>query len=348
MFRNYQMNITPTVAVVILNWNGRHFLEKYLPSVMAASYPSFFVVVADNFSTDDSISFLKINFAEVRVITLEKNFGFSKGYNLALQQITADYYVLLNSDVEVTKSWIDPIIDLMEKNKNIAACQPKILSEKNKEQFEYAGASGGWIDKFGYPFCRGRIFDSCEKDIGQYDDACEIFWASGAAMFVRSSVFHESGGLDETFFAHQEEIDFCWRLQNAGYSIFVEPRSVVYHLGGGSLAQGNKRKVYLNFRNNLLLMHKNLPTSERFWKISFRHFLNGAAALQFLLKAQFASAWAVTRASASFYKWRFSNKKSIGTKMKLKEMKGVYAGSIVQEYFLKKKKRFSEIVQYKK
>ena len=348
MFRNYQMNINPSVAVVILNWNGRHFLEKYLPSVFNASYPKFFVVVADNHSTDDSISFLKTNFAEVKVISLEENFGFSKGYNLALKQITADYYVLLNSDVEVTKFWIDPVIDLMEKNKNIAACQPKILSEKNKDQFEYAGASGGWIDKFGYPFCRGRIFDFCEKDDGQYDDASEIFWASGAAMFVRSSLFHESGGLDETFFAHQEEIDFCWRLQNAGFSIFVEPKSVVYHLGGGSLEQGNKRKVFLNFRNNLLLIHKNLPASERFWKISSRHFLNVAAALQFLWKAQFANAWAVMHASASFYKWRFSNKKSIGTKKKLKKMQGVYAGSIVKEYFLKKKKRFSEIVQYNK
>lgn len=348
MFYNYQMDSKPSVAVVILNWNGRHYLEKYLPSVLASGYSNLKIVVADNNSSDDSVIFLEANYPDVHIVKLSENYGFSKGYNLALKQIDSDYFVLLNSDVAVSHDWIFPIVELMESDKNIAACQPKILSAINPDTFEYAGASGGWIDKYGYPFCRGRVFDTCETDEGQYNDIAEIFWASGAAMFVRADAYKNCGGLDESFFAHQEEIDLCWRLKNAGYKIMVNPRSVVYHLGGGSLEQGNKRKIYLNFRNNLLLMQKNLHENERGKKINSRHFLNFAASIQFVLKGQFSNAMAVYRATKDFLKQKNSVSKFEEGNHKLTEMAGVYNGSLVSEYFLKKKRKFSEIVHLKK
>ncbi len=238
------MTSLPSVTVVILNWNGKHFLEKFLPSVMLSGYENLSVIVADNASTDDSIPFIKNKYPSVQIIYNAVNEGFAKGYNTALKQVTSDYFILLNSDVEVTKGWINPVISLMESDKTIAACQPKILSFNQKNEFEYAGASGGWIDQYGYPFSRGRVFDTCEKDNGQYDDCSEIFWATGAAFFVRASVYEEMEGFDEYFFAHQEEIDLCWRMQRAGYKIYVEPTSIVYHVGGGTLQKGNKRKVF--------------------------------------------------------------------------------------------------------
>jgi GT2 family glycosyltransferase len=274
----------PSVAVVILNWNGKSFLQKFLPSVLASDYENLSIIVADNASTDDSVSFLQQKFPQVKIIFNRVNEGFSKGYNTALKQVSADYYILLNSDVKVNPGWIAPIILLMENDEKIAACQPKILSFKNKNQFEYAGASGGWIDYLGYPFNRGRVFDYCEMDHGQYDNSAEIFWATGAALFVRSSVFHELHGFDEYFFAHQEEIDLCWRIQRAGYKIYVEPGSVVYHVGGGTLPMGDRRKVYLNFRNNLVMLSKNLPIYESVWKIPTRIFLDTIAAFQALVK----------------------------------------------------------------
>jgi GT2 family glycosyltransferase len=221
----------PEVAIVILNWNGRAFLEKFLPSVMASSYINKRIIVVDNASSDDSIQFLQSNFPLVEIIKNNRNEGFAKGYNVALSQISSDYYVLLNSDVEVTAGWIEPVISLMETDRTIAACQPKILSWENKTRFEYAGASGGWIDSLGYPFARGRVMEFCEEDKGQYNDALPCFWATGAALFVRSNVYKECGGLDEYFFAHQEEIDLCWRIQLAGYKVFVQPASIVYHVG---------------------------------------------------------------------------------------------------------------------
>src|ERR1700749_3754016 len=257
----------PLVSIVILNWNGRKFLEQFLPSVLASTYNNKKIIVADNASTDDSISFLQQSFPSIRIISNPGNEGFAKGYNTALQQIESDYFVLLNSDVEVTPGWIEPIIALMESDRSIAACQPKILAYNNKHQFEYAGASGGWMDNFGYPFSRGRIFDVVEDDNGQYNDAQPCFWASGAALFVKAAVYKELNGLDEYIFAHQEEIDLCWRMQLAGYKVYVQPASIVYHVGGGTLPHGNSRKVFLNFRNNLVMLAKNFTLGTALWKI---------------------------------------------------------------------------------
>ncbi|WP_462220674.1 glycosyltransferase family 2 protein, partial [Ferruginibacter sp.] len=245
---------SPSVAIVILNWNGRKFLEQFLPSVIASVYDNKKIIVADNASTDDSVIFLQQQYPQIEILQNSSNEGFAKGYNTALKQVQSDYYILLNSDVEVTPGWITPVIDLMESDTTIAACQPKLLAYNYKNQFEYAGACGGWIDKFGYPFSRGRVFDICEDDKGQYNNAAQCFWASGAALFVKASVYHELGGLDEYFFAHQEEIDFCWRLQLAGYKVYVQPASEVYHVGGGTLAKGSSKKTYLNFRNNLIML----------------------------------------------------------------------------------------------
>lgn len=339
----------PSVSVVILNWNGKKFLEKFLPSVMSSQYDNLSVIIADNASTDDSISFLKEKFPSAKIIINNKNEGFAKGYNTALQKVSADYYVLLNSDVEVTKDWINPIISSMENDKNIAACQPKILSFNEKNKFEYAGASGGWIDKLGYPFARGRIFDYCEIDNCQYDDVKEIFWASGAAFFVRASVFHELNGFDEYFFAHQEEIDLCWRMKRAGYKIFVVPSSVVYHVGGGTLAKGNERKVFLNFRNNLVMMAKNLPLSEKAWKITFRIILDNLAGLQALTKGDWKTFRAIQKAHFNFIKWNLKRKNNNELpKIKLKNLAGVFKGSVVRKFFIEKKRTFSEIVGNKK
>ncbi len=339
----------PSVAVVILNWNGRHFLEKFLPSVMRSDYENLLVIVADNASVDDSISFLQTNYPQVHLLLNKENEGFAKGYNTALKQISADYYVLLNSDVEVDSGWIAPVILLMESDEKIGACQPKILSYQDRALFEYAGAAGGWIDMLGYPFSRGRVFEDCERDVGQYDNACEIFWASGAALFVRSAVFHKLGGFDEFFFAHQEEIDLCWRMQRAGYKIFAEPASVVYHVGGGTLAMGSKRKVYLNFRNNLVMLAKNLPFFELAWKIPLRLALDVAAAVQALLKGNLSVFVAIGHAHLDFLEWIFiGQRENSFPKIKLKKLTGSYDGSIVWAYFINKKKTFSEIVSGKK
>ena len=338
-----------SVALVILNWNGKHFLEKFLPSVLASGYENLSIIVADNASSDDSISFLQKNYPSLKIIFNNVNEGFAKGYNTALKQVSADYYILLNSDVEVTQGWIGPIICLMENNKAIAACQPKILSFENKNKFEYAGASGGWIDKLGYPFNRGRIFDFCENDEGQYNNTAEIFWATGAALFVRASIFHQLNGFDEYFFAHQEEIDLCWRMQRAGYKIFVVPDSVVYHVGGGTLPAGNKRKVFLNFRNNLVMLAKNLPFAEKIWKIPFRISLDNLAGWHALIKGDFITFKAIQKAHFYFLTWILKRKKENQfNKKKLRMLDGTYSGSIVWQYFIKKRKTFSEILRFKK
>ena len=270
-------------AVVILNWNGKHWLEKFLPNVIQHSNDAE-VIIADNNSSDDSIKFLEENYPNIRIIQNDGNYGYAKGYNLSLKQINAEYFVLLNSDIEVTKYWISPIISLMDSDRTISACQPKILDYNNKNKFEYAGASGGFIDNLGYPFCRGRIFDYLEEDKGQYNDTTEIFWATGACLFVRASHFFEINGLDEDFFAHQEEIDLCWRFKNKGYKVFVEPKSKVYHVGGGTLNVDSPYKTHLNFRNNLYMLFKNLPLSSLFKIIPIRLILDGVAALTFINK----------------------------------------------------------------
>lgn len=340
------MYVTPnlaSVAIVILNWNGRTFLQQFIPSVLQSTYANKRVIVADNASTDDSLSFLATHFPEVEIIRNDKNFGFAKGYNEALKKVKADYYVLLNSDVEVEKGWIDPVIALMESDKQIGACQPKILSWHDKAMFEYAGASGGWLDNFGYPFMRGRVFDICEKDQQQYNTIQPCFWASGAALFVRAELFHQLDGLDEYFFAHQEEIDFCWRLQLSGYKVYVHPSSVVYHVGGGTLPKGNSRKVFLNFRNNLVMLYKNMPLAEAFWKIPFRISLDGLAAWKGLLSGDSGYFLAIMKAHFHFIKWLFFEKHQRVVK-KNKQLTGWYKGSIVWNYYIKKKRTFYEIV----
>ncbi len=338
----------PSVAIVILNWNGRKYLEQFLPSVLASTYQHKKIIVADNASTDDSVSFLQLHFPQIEIIKHAENQGFAKGYNSALKEVKADYYVLLNSDVEVTPNWIEPIIALMESDRLIAACQPKILSYNNKDFFEYAGACGGWIDHFGYPFARGRVFDVCEKDAGQYNNAMPCFWASGASLFVRSTVYHEQGGLDECFFAHQEEIDFCWRLQLNGYKVYVAPSSIVYHVGGGTLPKGNAKKVYLNFRNNLIMMAKNLPVGVALWKIPMRMMMDVLAAIRAILSGNGGDYFAIAKAHLHFMKWLLFVKRECTQPAKAPSaLSGWYQGSIVWGYFIKKRKTFSEIIESK-
>ena len=335
----------PTVAIVILNWNGRHFLEKFLPSVLAVDYPEKRVIIADNASSDDSIDFLIKNYPQIEILQNKVNEGFAKGYNTALKQVQSDYYVLLNSDVEVTPGWIDPIIGLMESDKLIAACQPKLLGYYNKKQFEYAGASGGWLDYLAYPFCRGRIFEASENDNGQYETLQQCFWASGAALFVRSGVYHEIGGLDEFFFAHQEEIDFCWRLQLAGYKVFVQPLSVVYHVGGGTLKKGDSRKTFLNFRNNLIMLTKNSPAFTAVLKIMLRFILDQASAWRGLFSGDGGYFVAIIKAQIHFIGWLlFFKKRSVFPIKKTGKLSGWYSRSVAWAYFIRKKKCFSEIV----
>lgn len=338
------MQTSPSVAIVILNYNGRHYLERFLPSVIASTYTNKKIIVADNASSDDSLQWLKQVHPSVDIIVNSGNYGYAKGYNDALKHVDADYYVLLNSDVEVTARWIEPIVALMESDGKIAACQPKLLSYNNKKMFEYAGASGGWIDMFGYPFSRGRVFDDCEEDRGQYDIATPIFWASGAALFVRATIYHEVKGLDEYFFAHQEEIDLCWRMQLAGYTIMACPQSVIYHVGGGTLPQG-ERKIYLNFRNNLVMLAKNYSFSRAILKIPFRMLLDLVAAVKSLFHKDIVSFKAVIKAHISFVAWIFSDKRSnTFPSSKQGSVKGYYNGSVVWAYFIRKKKTFREII----
>ena len=277
-------------------------LERYLPSVVRNTTGDACVVIADNGSTDDSLEFVERSYPELRIIRLDKNYGFAEGYNRALAQVEADYYVLLNDDVEVTPGWIEPIVKLFETDSQVAVCQPKLLMDSQRDTFEYAGASGGFIDSYGYPYCRGRVFDTVEKDHGQYDDLCEVMWATGAAMFVRASVWRELGGLDGDFFAHMEEIDFCWRVRNSGYKVMSCPQSVAYHLGGGTLPKSSPRKTYLNFRNNLSMLYKNLPKRRLLRVLAMRIPLDWVAALKFLADGNPKDFAAVGRAHRDFFK----------------------------------------------
>lgn len=310
---------------------------------MESTYLNRKVVVADNCSKDDSVAFLRENYPDIEILQNRQNDGFAGGYNWALKMVDADYYVLLNSDVRVEKNWIEPVIDMMEKDNSIAAVQPKILSLRDPGSFEYAGAAGGCIDLLGYPFSRGRIFDLLERDEGQFDQPCSIFWATGASLFIRSGVFHEMGGFDDTFFAHQEEIDLCWRIQLAGYKIMVCPSSRIFHLGGGTLPAG-PHKIFLNFRNNLMMLYKNLPFKERCWKIPLRLFMDLANGGRELMKGHFYYTWSVLKAHwAFFFRIIF---RIYGPKapllQSLKKLDGVYPGSIVYEYFIRKKKKIQD------
>ncbi|HLK30621.1 MAG TPA: glycosyltransferase family 2 protein [Puia sp.] len=340
--------MSPKVAIVILNWNGRNYLQQFLPYVLQSSYDNKEVIVADNASDDDSVQFVQTNFPSVRIISMKENYGFAKGYNEALKSVQSDYYVLLNSDVEVTPNWIEPIIDLMERDKTIGAVQPKILSYNNKEMFEYAGAAGGWMDYLGYPFARGRVFDVCEKDNGQYDDEEKIFWATGAALFVRAGLFHELKGFDNYFFAHMEEIDFCWRMQLSGYNVYACPKSMVYHVGAGTLKKGSSKKIFLNFRNNLIMLAKNLPLSRLLWIIPFRFFLDAVSAVKSLLAGEGVYFTAVTKAHLAFIKWvLFKRKESVFPVSKKGKANEWLNRSVVWQYFVAGKKTFAQIVQNK-
>ncbi|MCQ2960591.1 MAG: glycosyltransferase family 2 protein [Bacteroidales bacterium] len=324
-------------AVAILNWNGKSWLEKFLPNVIENS-PEATVFVIDNASTDDSVSFLQANFPSVPIIQLDENYGFAEGYNRGLEEIQAEYYILLNSDILVGKNWITPIISKMETNSNLAACMPKIKSYINPNSFEYAGAAGGFIDKFGYPFCHGRLFDILEEDKGQYEQDCDIFWASGAALFIKSSVYKELGGLDKDFFAHMEEIDLCWRIKNAGYSIQYIHDSEVFHVGGGSLPKENPFKTYLNYRNNLFMLHKNLPDDSYKQIIFKRRFLDGLSWINFICHLDFKNAKEILHAHKD-YREAIPNleekRKLSPNKTTHKEM---YQKSIVWEHFIKREK----------
>jgi len=288
------------LAIAILNWNGKNWLEKFLPNVILHSENTD-VYVIDNASTDDSVLFLKLNFPQVKIIQNKENQGFAGGYNEGLKKINAEIYCLLNSDVEVTENWLKPVLDLFQKDLKIAAVQPKILDYNRRNFFEFAGAAGGFIDNLGYPYCRGRVFENIEEDKGQFDDETEIFWASGCCLFIRSEDFRKQNGFDARFFAHQEEIDLCWRLKNDGKKIFYTGKSTVYHVGGGTLNKQSAQKTFLNMRNNLSMLVKNLPFSVVFWIILSRLILDGAAALYFAFKNGLPHLWAVLRAHFSFY-----------------------------------------------
>lgn len=337
----------PRVAVVILNYNGINWLRQFLPGVMATDYAHLEVIIADNASTDGSVDWLRGIFPALRIIQLQKNYGFAEGYNRALEQVQAEYFVLLNSDVMVEPNWLQPMIAYMETDYNIGACMPRILSFHNTHYFEYAGAAGGWIDSLGYPFARGRIMDTLEPDKAQYADNCPIFWATGAACCIRAAAWKLVGGFDGTFFAHQEEIDLCWRLQLSGFGIRVCGQSWVYHVGGGTLPVG-ARKTYLNFRNNLLMLGKNLTPWEQCYIIPFRLVLDGVAALRALFNGRKGETWAILRAHCFvFYWWIRGNNKPSKHRRPIHRLEGVYSGWIVIDYFIKGKKLFSEIIPNK-
>jgi len=328
---------TKKIAVVILNWNGAKLLEQFLPSIISFSEEANIYLV-DNASTDNSIQVIKEQFPSIKIIQNNENFGFAKGYNCALKYVEEEYFALVNSDIEVTENWLAPILSLFENEKQIAIIQPKILDYKAKHNFEYAGAAGGFIDKYGYPFCRGRILDTIENDHGQYDDEIEIFWASGACFFIRKEVFWMLNGFDADFFAHQEEIDLCWRAINLDFKIKYTFKSVVYHVGGATLNASNPKKTFLNFRNSLLMLLKNLPKNKLFSIIFIRLCLDGLAGIQFILKGKFSHCFAILKAHFYFYSMIFNNLKKRGI---VQNQNYYYTQSIIYNYFIKNNKKIS-------
>ena len=335
------------VSIIILNWNGSKLLRKYLPSVVKYTDGDIAdVIVADNGSTDESLLILREEFPTVRVIAFDQNHGFAKGYNLAISHIDTPYCLLLNDDVRVTEHWLEPMLEYMEAHPEVGAMQPKLLSDRCQQSFEYAGACGGFLDRFGYPFCRGRIFDTTENDHGQYDDVAKIMWATGACLMMRTDVYRKAGGLDELFFAHMEEIDLCWRVRNLGYDIVCLPQSKVYHYGGGSLAMGNPRKTKLNFRNSLLMLYKNLPRSRRRSVIVKRLLLDGVAAINFLLHGevmQVKAIWDAHREASAMYRSTYRHLAGNTTQKKDIQTFGEEKLNILIEYYLKRHKHFSEL-----
>lgn len=335
-----------SVAVLVLNWNGKELLPTFLPSWLEHTPDSAELIVVDNGSIDGSVAYLRMNYPEVRIIELGDNYGFSEGYNRAIEQISHDVVVLLNSDVALSANWLAEPIELLERDERIAAVQPKIRSYREPECFEYAGAAGGYLDRLGYPFCRGRIFDEIERDRGQYDSRADLFWASGACLIVRRKVYLEVGGLDTGFFAHQEEIDLSWRLLSRGYRIVLAPRSVVYHLGGGSLAMNSPRKTYLNFRNNLLMLYKNLPGTAFLWVQLQRLVLDMGAALWFVLKGRFSHAWAVFRAYGAYLRTlpsMYATRTENITKMTIPLPRELKSYSLVYRYYLRGQRTYTSL-----
>ena len=334
------------VAIVILNWNGKRMMEKYLPSVLEYSLGAQ-VYVADNASTDGSLEWLHIYYNKVKTIVLDQNYGFAEGYNRALRQMEAEYYVLLNSDVEVTHHWLEPLVEYMDTHQEVAACQPKLLSYVDKDKFEYAGAAGGFIDRFGYPFCRGRLFDTVEADNGQYDTKEEVLWATGACLLIRSTDYWKADGLDGRFFAHNEEIDLCWRLRIMRRKIVCLPDSVVYHLGGGTLPKGNPRKTFLNFRNNLTMLYKCLPDKDLRYVMRWRWVLDYLAAWQTLiLNRNYGDFKAIYQARRAFKKWRKDfedDRRRIQVERKETEILERKKYSLLWQYYAKGKKHFSDL-----
>ncbi len=330
------------IAVVILNWNGVKLLEQFLPSIIQYS-PEATIYVADNASTDTSVSYINAHFPTVKIVKNDFNFGFAGGYNEALKHIDSEIYALVNSDIEVTENWLQPIIKTFEAEPKTAIIQPKILDFKNKEYFEYAGAAGGFIDKYGYPYCRGRVFDTLEKDLGQYDDNCEIFWASGACFFIRSAVYKELNGFDADFFAHQEEIDLCWRAFNLGHTIKYNAKSVVYHVGGATLQQGNPRKTELNFRNSLFMLTKNLPKTVLYATLFIRMILDGVSGIKLICQGNLIHFFDILKAHYSFYREFNIHFKKRG---KFQLEKYYNTKSIVYLYFIKKVKTFKNILTF--
>ena len=328
-------------AIVILNWNGKKLLEQFLPSVVNFSSEEAMIYVADNASTDDSIKFIKEFYPSVKIVENAINGGYAKGYNDALQHIDADIYCLLNSDIEVTENWLTPVIDIFKKDENTAVIQPKLLDYKDKSKFEYAGAGGGFVDLYGYPYCRGRIFNHLEKDKGQFNDISDIFWASGACLFIRSKVYHQLGGFDEDYFAHQEEIDLCWRTQNEGYNIKYVGTSTVYHVGGATLQETNPHKTFLNFRNSLLNVVKNVPKKWFLFVVFSRLVLDGIAGIKFALELRPVHTWAIVKAHFSFYRYfyRFLKKRK---KLQKKSDYNLHT-SVVWQYFILGRKKFEDL-----
>jgi GT2 family glycosyltransferase len=337
-----------STAIVILNWNGENFIRQFLPVLIEnTTMPGVEIIVADNASTDSSLTLLKDKFPSIHTIVFDKNYGFAGGYNKAFEQIEADYFILLNSDVEVTPHWLEPLLAYMDVHKEVAACQPKILSFDQRTRFEHAGAAGGYIDRYGFPFCRGRIVGYAEKDSAQYDSIADIFWATGACLIIRSEIYRQAGGLDDEFFAHMEEIDLCWRLKSRGYRIVCIPESSVFHVGGGALGYESPHKIYLNFRNNLLMLYKNLPAGllgkTMFWRSVFDY----SAAIRYILTGKFNYAKSIFKARKDFTTLRpeFEEKRKQNILLSTTDLKSeIFQGSIVLEYYLKRKKTFNSIV----
>ena len=329
------------IAIVILNWNGQKLLEQFLPSIVNFSSEEAVIYIADNASTDSSIEFIQKNYPSIKIVQNTVNGGYAKGYNDALKFINADIYCLLNSDVEVTKNWLKPIIDVFETEEKTAIVQPKLLDFKDKTRFEYAGAAGGYIDLFGYPYCRGRVFNFLETDKGQFNDTTNIFWASGACLFIRSEVYHQLKGFDEDYFAHQEEIDLCWRTQNNGYQVKYVGKSKVYHVGGATLKETNPHKTFLNFRNSLINVAKNVPKKWFLFVFISRLILDGVAGLKFIFELRPIHTWAIIKAHFSFYK---NFNKSLKKRRKLSKKQNYYRHmSVVWQYFALGRKEFKNL-----